>query len=152
MKAQELNSTHIGLDVVVRIGQATIADTLTGIRSSADIISDGVPLGSVNGRPDAYLGRRHLTLEFKVAGDVAADLDSVVTIPGVQVEGKPVSQHWLTENHNADPVCSCGWNPGHDMSPREMPITRTKRRELVRRHIRANQPLAANTGHPDDDR
>lgn len=80
MKASELNSNHLGSTVTAKIGWATINDVLTGIRCSSDIISLGLPLMSANGREETAIGRRRLTLEFQVSGDVVADLDSEVTI------------------------------------------------------------------------
>lgn len=80
MKAQELNSTHIGELLTLTVGQASVTDRLTGLRSNAELISLGVPLFQRSARQEVAIGRRHLTLEFQVAGDVAADPDSEVTI------------------------------------------------------------------------
>lgn len=80
MKAQELNSTHIGELLTLVVGQASVTDRLTGIRTNADLISMGLPLSQASGRREVVIGRKYLTLEFQVAGDVAADPESEVTI------------------------------------------------------------------------
>lgn len=80
MKATELNGTHLGRTMTVKIGRASVTDVLTGVRHSADLISMGLPLMSANGREETAVGRKHITLELQAAGDVRADIDSEVTI------------------------------------------------------------------------
>jgi hypothetical protein len=151
MKAQELNGTHLGKRLTVNIGHASITDVLSGVSVTADLIQDGPIFGTNSNRPQYVLGRTHVTLAFLTTGTTQSDPDTEVTIHGEQEAAQPKGQHWLTEDHNTDPVCACGWRP-ESMWPRERAVDRADGREMVRRHIRSNQPLASNTGHPDDDR
>lgn len=80
MKAQELNSTHIGELLTLKVGQASVTDRLTGIQTSADLIDVGLPMFQSSGRREVAIGRKHLTLQFQIEGDVAADPGSEVTI------------------------------------------------------------------------
>lgn len=43
--------------------------------------------------------------------------------------------HYLTENPNADPVCSCGWDPSRDFSDPDALRYREDGRAAVRLHI-----------------
>jgi len=80
MKAQELNGTHIGELLTLTVGEASVTDRLIGVRTSADVIDVGLPMFQASGRREVAIGRKHLTLQFQVAGDVGADPESEVTL------------------------------------------------------------------------
>jgi len=54
----------------------------------------------------------------------------------------PFPEHLLAEDHNADPICLCGWNPAHH---RKNIGDREHGRQLVREHIRQNTPAPPRT-------
>lgn len=54
----------------------------------------------------------------------------------------PLPEHLLAEDHNADPICLCGWNPAHH---RTKIGDREHGRLLVREHVRENTPTPPRT-------
>ena len=82
MKASELNGTHLGQHVTIKVGTASITDTIRGYSASADLIADGPFFARVSTRPTYVLGRQTLTIEFLTAGTIQVDPDTAVTIHG----------------------------------------------------------------------
>lgn len=62
-----------------------------------------------------------------------SNLDAVrENIDGLKV-GR--AAHFLTEDHNGEPVCHCGWDPARDLDA--TPQTREVARSDIRQHVAA---------------
>ena len=82
VKAQELNGTHLGQHVTIKVGSASITDTIRGYSATADLIHDGPFLAQLSTRPTYALGRQTLTIDFLTAGTIQVDPGTEVTIHG----------------------------------------------------------------------
>jgi hypothetical protein len=131
VKAQELNSTHLGQAISITLAEASLTDVLAEITHQADLIDDR----KMDGVEKWVQGRRHTHLRFMRLGSISIEPESVVVFHG-KAPSPHSGTHYLTEDHNTDPVCACGWGPEY-MWPKEKPATRADGREMVRRHVRA---------------
>lgn len=80
MKASELSSQHLGKNATIKIGGATVTDTIRGFSASADIITDGPIFETASTRPNHVLGRQTLTIDFLTAREIQVDPGTEVTI------------------------------------------------------------------------
>jgi len=53
---------------------------------------------------------------------------------------RPGPKHFLTEDHNGDPVCHCGWNPAQQPGGWNL-LHRENARQWIRDHIAAYKPI-----------
>lgn len=141
MKVAELNGTHLGQQFKLTRNGATLIDTLIGVEHEAEIVYDRT-IG--RDEPERTPGQRRTGLTFLQSGrygTVNPDKIEVELITATPATGPSCKQHWLTEDHNADPKCGCGWEP-EQMWPRQAPATRKDARDMVRHHIRAAEAQA----------
>lgn len=76
MKAQELNGTHIGSAISIKLDEAALKDVLAEVSHSADLIDDR----KFDGKENWLQGRRHTHLRFMRLGSITIDPDSVVVL------------------------------------------------------------------------
>jgi len=55
-------------------------------------------------------------------------------------KARPGPKHFLTEDHNGDPVCHCGWNPAQQPGGWNL-LHRENARQWIRDHIAAYKPI-----------
>jgi len=79
MKATELNGTHIGQPVSIKLGEASLTDVLAEISHSADLIDDRHIAGAAE---NWVQGRRHTHLRFMRLGSVSVEPDAIVVLGG----------------------------------------------------------------------
>lgn len=76
MKAQDLNGTHLGQPISIRLDEASLTDVLTEISHEADLIDDR----KFDGRANWVLGRSHTRLQFMRLGSVRVSPDAIVIL------------------------------------------------------------------------
>lgn len=78
MKASELNGTHLGHAIQIRMDTATVTDVVTGISHEADLIQEPQLHTSEN----MYsLGRRSVRIQFQRMGSINVAPGADVQLP-----------------------------------------------------------------------
>jgi hypothetical protein len=85
MKAADLNGTHIGQAISIKLDEASLTDVLAEITHQASLIDDR----KMDGAENWVQGRRHTHLRFMRLGSMSIDPESVVVFHGKAPRPKP---------------------------------------------------------------